>query len=135
ALIGALLAVLVQHFAVGLAGFLVGGYLALYLARAAGLVTAAAIGVPASPAATLAGVAAAATGGVPVWIVFLIGGIVGALLVAALFGLALIILSSVAGAGLVVMALQLQGMTELAVFVLLVAAGIIFQARAFGGRR
>jgi OmcA/MtrC family decaheme c-type cytochrome len=83
----------------------------------------------------LAGLNAAITGGPPVWLIFLVGGVIGALLVAAVFDLALVLLSSLAGAALVAQAVTLPAGVELAVFLVLVALGIIIQTRLFRGRR
>jgi hypothetical protein len=52
---------------------------------------------------------------------------VGALLVVGLFDIALILLSSLAGASLVVEALSFDPLLQVALFVLLIAAGIVIQ--------
>ncbi len=136
AVAGAVLAVLLQRLAVGLAGFIVGGYAAVYLAEALGLLgSSTPINPPGLPTAALASLNAAITGGPPVWLIFLIGGVIGALLVAAVFDLALVLLSSLAGAALVAQAVTLPAGVELAVFLVLVALGIIIQTRLFRGRR
>src|ERR1041385_6576614 len=67
--LGALLSILLQRFAIGLAGFVAGGYAFLNLAGALGHEDLA-------------------------WVGFLIGAIIGALLVLALFDWALIVLSA-----------------------------------------
>ncbi len=103
--VGALLAVFVQRLAIGLAGFLAGAYIAVSLATALGV-----------------------TSTVAVWIILIIGGIIGAALIATVFDWALIGLSALAGAVLIVEGLRLQGGTMLWVGALLLAVGVIIQA-------
>ena len=69
-------------------------------------------------------------GNTPTWIVFLVAGIVGVLLMVWLFKWALIVLSSLAGASLVVAGLvpRLSLSHEHAFFVVIAVVGIIFQA-------
>jgi hypothetical protein len=123
-IVGALLTLLFQRVAIAVAGFLIGGYLAMALGDNLQL-------LPQS---------------LPGWFFFLIGGIIGAVLVAALFDWALIILSSITGAALVIDALQASphvfapagadagladnGALLMVVFVVLLAAGLIIQSRA-----
>ena len=76
--LAALLAVLVQRFAIGLAGFLVGGYLSMQF---------------------LVPFFHLEHGWLP-WLAFIVGGIVGVILVNAFLDWALIVLSSLAGASL-----------------------------------
>jgi drug/metabolite transporter (DMT)-like permease len=88
--LAALLAVVLKRFAIGLAGFFVGGYLALQF-----LV----------PLFRL-------EGGWWPWLAFALGGIIGAILVNTVLDWALIVLSSLAGASLVTQALNLgRGMS------------------------
>ena len=69
------------------------------------------------------------------WIIFVIGGLVGVILVFALFDWALIIGTSLSGAGTVVSALNLlldiqkSWMVSLAIFLILVLVGISYQSR------
>jgi len=105
-LLAALLALAVQRFAIGLAGFLVGGYIALQ----------------ALPLLNLEG------SGMTV-LAFLIGGIIGIILVNMFLGWALISLSSLAGAALIVDALGLDAGLGTVVFIILVVVGVVFQAR------
>ena len=65
--------------------------------------------------------------GILFWLFYGIGGIIGILLVMFLFDWALIILSSLAGAALIVQSLALAGGTGGLWFVLLVIFGIIIQ--------
>ncbi len=106
-LLAALLAVLVQRFAISLAGFLAGGYLALQF---------------------LVPFFHLEHGWLP-WLAFVIGGIVGVILVGMFLDWALISLSSLAGAALIAEALNLQYGIVVVVFVILTVLGVVFQAR------
>jgi hypothetical protein len=103
---GAILAALLQRLAVFLAGFVAGGY---FLMALPGMFTQ-------GPAQQE-------------WLLFLIGGIIGAILVSALFDWALVILSSVAGATLIVQAFQFSSTINLLLFGVLLLFGIGVQAR------
>lgn len=105
-LLTALVAVFAQHFALGLAGFLVGGYIAMYFLPLLNL----------------------EHGWLP-WLAFLLGGIIGVVLVSALLDWALILLSSLAGASLIIQALDLQAGLGFLVFALLATVGISIQFR------
>jgi Domain of unknown function (DUF4203) len=102
-LIGALLSIFVQRLAIGLAGFFAGGYALLTLATKLGYQDWA-------------------------WLAFLGGGALGALLVVALFDWALILLSALTGALLVVNYLPLEPAATLLVFAVLLVAGLAAQA-------
>ena len=105
-LIAALLAVFVQHFAIGLAGFLAGGYIALQILPMLNL-----------------------EGGWTTWLAFIIGGILGVILVSAVLDWALIILSSLAGSSLLIEAIELPQVVSVLVFIVLVAVGVSMQAK------
>ena len=111
--VGVLVALFAKKLAIALSGFAAGGYVALSVA---GLMT--------TP---------------PVWLVvlsFVVGGIVGALLTTVLFDWALIVLSSLTGAGLITQVIPLRAPLVLLLFVVLVAVGIVAQAGlARRGRR
>ncbi|MBN1452391.1 MAG: hypothetical protein JW963_15355 [Anaerolineales bacterium] len=109
----ALLAVFLQRFAIGLAGFLAGGYLALQF---------------------LVPLFHLQHGWLP-WLVFVIGGIIGVILVGVFLDWALIALSTLAGAALVTEALNLSGGLGLVVFIVLIALGLSYQARELRGDR
>lgn len=104
-LLGAGLAVLLQSIAIAVAGFFAGGYLASNLAFALGLV-----GTQYS------------------WIPFVIGGIIGLVLLAVLFDWGLIILSSFTGANFIVETIELPPPTGAILLIVLVAVGIAVQA-------
>ena len=105
-LIGAVLAIFVQHLVVILAGFMAGGHL-------------------------LIRVLALYNWDVQqyVWWIALLGGILGALLALMLLDWALIILSSLIGANLVSQALPLDQATTILLAILLAISGIVIQSR------
>lgn len=111
-LICAVIAILVQKVAIGIAGFLSGGYFLMVALRAWEIQT------PGSE-----------------WIAFLIGGIIGAVLMYAVFNWALIILSSISGAHLIVQPLALTHEMATAAFVVLVVVGILVQGRLLSSPR
>lgn len=110
-LIGALLALFLQKLAIGIAGFLAGGRLAL--------------GLVATFFVQYAG---------HDWLVFLIGGLVGALLLLALFDWAIIVVSSLIGAHLITNVITLPPTGLTLIFVGLVCCGIVIQATALRRR-
>lgn len=99
----AILAIFLQTIAIGIAGFLAGGYILQTIAASWGL-------------------------NIAPWLIYLIGGIIGVLLVSVLFNWAIITLSSLAGASLVVEAFQLQQAGL--IFLILFLAGVIIQGTA-----
>lgn len=103
--LGALFALFLQKLAIGLVGFAAGGRLAVALA-----------------ASFTFGHANS------YWIVFIIGGIVGAILLVMLFGWALIVISSLIGAHLIVSAITLPQTGTLIALLALTAVGIVVQA-------
>ena len=103
--IGALLALFLQKLAIGLAGFLAGGRLAV------GLV-----------ATFLVQYAS------HYWLTFIIGGLIGALLLLMLFDWALIFVSSLIGAHLITSAISLPPTGEVLLFTALVLLGFLIQA-------
>ena len=103
--LGALVAVFLQRLAVGVAGFLAGAYIAVSLATTLGV-----------------------TGTAVVWIVLIIGGILGAALIVGVFEWALIGLSSLAGAALIVEGLLLKPGTALLAGAVLFIVGVIIQS-------
>src|SRR5512140_2031553 len=105
ALIGAVLAVLLQKIAIAIAGFFVGGYLTLELMRAMD-------------------VAVGQNG----WAAYVVGGIIGALLVLAMFDWALILLSSLSGAALISQSVPVERSMSAAIMLALVILGVLVQA-------
>jgi len=104
--IGALLALFVQHLAIGAAGLFAGAFLANSLAGALHL------------------------GHSPwFWVVVVAGGILGAVLTSMVFDWALVALSSLAGASLIVEGLHLSQGALFAVWLALVALGVFIQTR------
>jgi len=113
-LLGAVIAIVWQWVAVGVAGFMAGGYVAINILPAIRV----------------------ATDGFP-WLLFLVGGIVGVVLLLALFDWALITLSSLFGATMIVQAIPLDPLISMLLFGGLVLAGIMIQAslwRSIGKR-
>lgn len=109
--IGALLALFLQKVAIAIAGFLAGGKLAMAL-----------VGAFIAEGARYPG------------ITFVIGGIIGAILLLALFDWALIAMSALVGAYLISHTIVLPQTGATLLFVGLAALGIIVQAAAFRRR-
>jgi hypothetical protein len=107
-LAGVLLALLLQKLAIAIAGFLAGGSIAVALA-----------------AAFLANSAHYAA------ITFVIGGIIGALLLVALFDWALIIFSAIEGARLITGSVHLPSTGTTILLIALAVVGIMVQASMF----
>ena len=105
--VGALLAMFLQKIAIAVAGFLAGGKLATAIAATFILQHATYFGIT-----------------------FVIGGIIGALLLLTLFDWALIVLSSVAGAYLIQGAVVLPASGSTILFIVLAVIGVIIQAAA-----
>ena len=105
-MVGALLAVLVRWLGVGLAGFLGGGYLLTTLLAMVGV-----------------------SGGRLDWLLFLVGGILGAVVFVTLFDWALIVVSSLAGAVIMVQVVELGRPFNLLVVLVLAVVGIGVQSR------
>ena len=109
--IGAILGTFLQHLAIALVGFIVGGYGALYLTGLLKLT---------NQAGNL--------------MAFIVGGIIGLLLVASIFNWALYLLSCWGGATLVTQAIGLQGLLGTAIFFALFVLGMIIQVGLFRER-
>ena len=109
-LIGALLAVLVERLAFALVGFYAGAYLGLIGAQSFGV------------------------GGNAI-LLFAVSGLIGAVFAALIMDWVIIVLSCLVGAGAVVVSLGLGQMVGLLVFIILAAAGIIFQAKVMARSR
>jgi hypothetical protein len=109
--LGALLALLLQWMAVGLAGFLAGGYIVVSVLHVLGL------GIRMD------------------WLPFLIGGILGTILIIFLFDWALIILSSLAGAGLITETFHVDHWVKTLLFIVLLIAGVVVQSGLMKRRR
>jgi len=110
--IGAVLAIFAQKLAVALAGALMGGYILSELIEGADWHHAHFTAIP-----------------------FLIGAVIGALLVIVLFDWALIIWSSIAGSWLIIQPFHLAALSRQVLFLALAAVGIIFQAELFRRQR
>jgi Domain of unknown function (DUF4203) len=109
--IGALFALFLQKLAIAMVGFLTGGKLALAMASAFFVQLAAHPGIT-----------------------FLVGGIIGALLLLIVFDWALVVLSSLVGAYLIRSVITLPPSGSAILFVVLVAIGVGVQVTALRGR-
>jgi hypothetical protein len=101
----ALLAVFLQAVILWIAGFLAGGYVVSVLAATLGI----------------------ELGGTTTWLVYVIGGVLGVILVSLLFDWALITLSSLVGASLIIQSFFAQGASSGILFILLFLAGVLIQ--------
>lgn len=111
----ALLAIFLESVAIGIAGFLGGGYIVLNIISLFGL-----------------------DKGATTWIAFIIGGIIGVALIIFLFDWTLISISSLAGASMVVSGLNIGAANAGLVFFILSIAGVLIQGselRKNGPRR
>ena len=105
-IIGAFLAIMLQGVAILIAGFLAGGYLATALAVYLGMTI--------------------ASGN---WVIYIIGGIIGLILVAAIFDWAIILLSVLVGTEIIMPFLRSSVSTYYwLVFLVLVVVGLVVQA-------
>ena len=103
-IIAALIAVFLQGVAIALAGFMGGGYIAVGIMGRLGFETFQ-----------------------PLWLPYVIGGIIGAILLFLIFDWALIFLSSLIGAGLIVQMTKFSPLVGNLLFIALVIFGAIFQ--------
>ncbi len=108
---GALLAVLFQKIAILLGGFLAGGYLFVELMKELG-----------------------AGAGIPHWLLFILGGVIGALLMKVLFNWALIVLSSFMGSALMLRAFHFGQQLPVLLFALVFLLGIAVQGGLIRGK-
>jgi hypothetical protein len=107
-IVGAVLALFFQKIAVGLAGFAGGGYIALNLINL--------LGVRLDQL---------------IWLPYLIGGLVGVMLMFFIFDWALILISSLAGASMIIQVLSLNPGMEFGLYLALVIFGLIIQTVLF----
>ena len=107
--VGAMLAVIFQKFAVLLGGFLSGGYLFVELMKELG-----------------------AGSGYSYWLLFILGGVIGALIMKVLFHWALIVFSSFIGSVLILRAFHFGTQLPGLLFILLFLVGITVQGGLFG---
>ncbi len=115
-LVSAVMAIALRKITLGAAGFLVGGYLLMVLLSATGQEHQFAL--------------AMGNGGAQMapWLAFLIGGLLGAVLMNALFVWTLIVLSSMSGAALICESLRLSSQTISIIFTVLVFVGVLVQS-------
>jgi hypothetical protein len=110
--VGAIIAIFFQKAAIIIAGFAAGGYVGLSLYN------------------QLAGLPAQAF-----WLPYIIGGIVGAVILFFVFDWALIFLSTLIGATLIMQMAALSPGVETTLFIVLVIVGMAFQAKTMTGER
>ncbi len=101
----AVLAIFLETLAIGIAGFLGGGYILLSFAGLFGL-----------------------DKGLMTWVIFIVGGIIGAALIASLFDWALIIISSLAGSSMILNAFHFGRLIAALIFIVLFFIGVAVQA-------
>ena len=104
--IGAILAIFLQHVAVLVAGFFLGGFVLLWL-----------LGVFNFDPGQWG------------WAAFIIGGVIGSLLTSSLFDVALIGISAVVGAAMIVQVFNLSSVISTVLLVLLAIVGFVVQSR------
>jgi hypothetical protein len=110
--LAAIIAIFFQKAAILMAGFAAGGYVVLSLIH------------------QLVGMSAQMS-----WLPYIIGGIIGAVILYFVFDWALIILSTLTGATLIVQMAAFDPWVEMALFFALVVAGMVFQAKVMTGER
>ena len=103
--LGAMAAILLQKYAVLAGGFLAGGYLLIELLKALGVRI-----------------------GEYHWLLFVVGGLAGAVLMSVVFGWTLIIISSLMGAILILQTFHVGRQGSELIFILLAVLGIVIQS-------
>jgi hypothetical protein len=111
-ILGAVIAIFLQKVAIAIAGFVIGGYITVELLRESALFPTALVG----------------THGTAFSVPYIIGGIIGAVLLFVLFDWGLIVLSSLSGASLIVHSITFQRHALQLLFAVLVVVGIVVQA-------
>ena len=109
---GALLAVTLQRFGIGLAGFLAGAYIAFSLSQSLNL-----------------------EAGGWAWVIYLVGGVAGAILLTVIFEWSLILLSTIGGSLITLQALDLNPPWTFILFLGLFLAGLLIQGALLRQRR
>ena len=110
--LGAIIAIFFQKAAIVVAGFAAGGYIVLSLFDQFA-------GLPAQM----------------VWLPYIIGGIIGAIILFFVFDWALIFLSTLTGATLIVQMVAFTPWVEITLFLALVIVGTVFQAKTMLGEQ
>lgn len=108
-LVFAALAVFFKTLSIGLTGFLGGGALLIMVAGWLGIDSA-----------------------LPSFIIYIIGGVLGIILVSKMFDWAIILISSIVGASTIINAVELGSSLGWLGMIALIAVGIVIQARGFG---
>jgi hypothetical protein len=110
--LGAVIAIFLRKVAIAIAGFVIGGYITVELVRQSALFPTALVGIH----------------GTAFSVPYIIGGIIGAVLLFVLFDWGLIVLSSLSGASLIVHSITFQSHALPLLFAVLVVIGILVQA-------
>jgi hypothetical protein len=110
--VGAIIAIFFQKAAIVIAGFAAGGYVVLSLFN------------------QLTALPAQAD-----WLLYVIGGIIGAVILFVVFDWALIFLSTLTGATLIVQVVALDPLVVIVLFLFLVVMGMTFQVKTMTGER
>ena len=109
--LGAIIAIFFQKAAIVVAGFAAGGYVVLSLSNQFA-------GLPAQV----------------VWLPYIIGGIIGAIILFFIFDWALVFLSTLTGATLIVQMAAFSPWVEVTLFLALVIVGMVFQVKTMSGK-
>ena len=104
--IGGFFAVFFQKIAVGVSGFAAGGYISLYFFQTSGFLS-----------------------GQLIWFASIAGGIAGAVLMIIIFDWALIVLSSMSGASMIIQAVHIDSSLDLPAYIGLIIIGCAAQAK------
>ena len=112
-ILGAVIAIFLRKVAIAIAGFVIGGYIVVELLRESAYFPTASVGMH----------------GTAFSVAYIIGGIIGAVLLIVLFDWGLIVLSSLSGASLIVHSITFQRHALPLLFAVLVVIGILVQAR------
>jgi hypothetical protein len=118
-ILGAVIAIFLRKVAIAIAGFVIGGYITVELLRESALLPTALVGIH----------------GTAFSVPYIIGGIMGAVLLFFLFDWAIIVLSSMSGASLIVHNFTFQRQALMLLFAILVVVGILVQAGMKGRSR
>ena len=110
--VGAIIAILFQKAAIVIAGFAAGGYIVLTLLDQFA-------GFPAQM----------------IWLPYIFGGVVGAIVLFLVFDWALVFLSTLTGATLIVQMVAFNPWVKITLFLALVIVGTTFQAKTMTGER
>ena len=107
--LGVLIVFFVQRLSIILIGFMGGGYIAVSLIQELGLDSI----------------------GMASWAYFLVGGVIGVIILAIVFEWALIVISSLLGAAIILVTINFNSLLERMIFSILFIFGVVFQLRHY----